>query len=109
MCQAKCSCFEAVVKYFQTGGDDIPQNTTAPSAENPVESQSEKKTEVKEKEVKDTKDKEDDTKKKWLLMSKSAIMRLLAEMIRSYAGCASLITHHHFQAGVSELVTEVSY
>ena len=42
-------------------------------------------------------------------MCKSVVMRLLAELIRSYAGCASLVTQHHFQAGLSELVAEVCH
>ncbi len=42
------------------------------------------------------------------LIPKSAIMRLLAELVKSYDNVAPLITQHTFIAGQSELVTEVS-
>lgn len=40
------------------------------------------------------------------LLPKSAILRLLAEMVRSYAGCAQLLAQFSYQAGDSALVTE---
>uniref|UniRef100_UPI00358F3842 E3 ubiquitin-protein ligase HUWE1 isoform X5 n=1 Tax=Myxine glutinosa TaxID=7769 RepID=UPI00358F3842 len=40
------------------------------------------------------------------LMTKSAILRLLAELVRSYAGCASLIVAYNYTAGQSPLVKE---
>merc|ERR1740128_1462069 len=40
------------------------------------------------------------------LLPKSAVCRLLAEMVKSYAGCARLITEHQYTAGMSELVKE---
>nr|XP_006822183.1 PREDICTED: E3 ubiquitin-protein ligase HUWE1-like [Saccoglossus kowalevskii] len=33
------------------------------------------------------------------LMPKSAILRLLAELVRSYAGCAAMITHYQYTGG----------
>jgi len=41
------------------------------------------------------------------LLTKSAVLRLLAELSRSYAGCAVLICQHSYHAGQSELITEV--
>jgi len=53
--------------------------------------------------------KEDEpSKDKKLLLSKSSVLRLLAELSRSYAGCAVLICQHTYHAGQSELITEVS-
>lgn len=53
--------------------------------------------------------KEDEQNKdKKPLLSKSAVLRLLAELSRSCAGCAVLICQHTYQPGQSELVTEVS-
>lgn len=46
-------------------------------------------------------------KKKKPLLSKSLICKLLAEFVRSYAGCAKLITEHHYSAGANEKITEV--
>ena len=40
------------------------------------------------------------------LLPKSAICRLLAELVRSYAGCARLVTEHSFPAKISDLVKE---
>ncbi|XP_032797159.2 LOW QUALITY PROTEIN: E3 ubiquitin-protein ligase HUWE1 [Daphnia magna] len=40
------------------------------------------------------------------LLPKSAICRLLAELVRSYAGCARLVAEHIFPAKTSELVSE---
>ena len=52
--------------------------------------------------------KEDEqSKDKKPLLSKSAVLRLLAELSRSYAGCAVLICQHTYHAGQSELITEV--
>ena len=52
--------------------------------------------------------KEDEqSKEKKPLLSKSAVLRILAELSRSYAGCAVLVCQHMYHAGQSELVTEV--
>jgi len=64
----------------------------------------EKKEEVV-KDGKETKEIEDARKKRHLL-PKSAVCRLLAEMVKSYAGCARLITEHVYQADISELVKD---
>ena len=56
----------------------------------------------------DDDDKEVDVEKRLQpLMPKSAVLRLLAELVRAYSGCAYLITQHVFTANQSELVTEV--
>ncbi|XP_076049070.1 HECT, UBA and WWE domain containing E3 ubiquitin protein ligase 1 isoform X2 [Oratosquilla oratoria] len=52
-------------------------------------------------------DKNDDAnKKKKPLISKSGICKLLAEFVRSYAGCAKLVTEYHYSAGTNEKITE---
>merc|ERR1711892_1174215 len=48
----------------------------------------------------------EDARKKRHLLPKSAVCRLLAEMVKSYAGCARLITEHVYQADISELVKD---
>ena len=48
----------------------------------------------------------EDEKKKRPLLPKSAIMRLLAELVRSYPSCAVMVTQHHFTSGQTELVAE---
>merc|ERR1719341_942765 len=42
----------------------------------------------------------EEARKKRPLLPKSAVCRLLAEMVKSYAGCARLITEHLFTAGM---------
>ncbi|KAK7072125.1 E3 ubiquitin-protein ligase huwe1, partial [Halocaridina rubra] len=49
---------------------------------------------------------DDSSKKKKPLLSKSLICKLLAEFVRSYAGCAKLVTEHHYTAGANEKITE---
>ncbi|XP_042241661.1 E3 ubiquitin-protein ligase HUWE1-like isoform X2 [Homarus americanus] len=52
-------------------------------------------------------DKADDAaKKRKPLLFKSLICKLLAEFVRSYAGCAKLVTEHHYSAGTNEKITE---
>ncbi|MPC13905.1 E3 ubiquitin-protein ligase HUWE1 [Portunus trituberculatus] len=54
-----------------------------------------------------TSDKVDEAaKKKKPLLSKSLICKFLAEFVRSYAGCAKLVTEHHYSAGANEKITE---
>ncbi len=43
------------------------------------------------------------------LMPTSTILRLLAELVRSYVGIATLITSYNYTAGQSELIKEVSH
>lgn len=50
---------------------------------------------------------DDAAKKKKPLMSKSLMCKLLAEFVRSYAGCAKLVTEHHYSAGANDKITEV--
>ena len=63
------------------------------------------KKEESTKEAKETKEAEEKKKKRHLL-PKSSVCRLLAEMVKSYGGCAKLITEHMYSAGISELVKE---
>lgn len=42
------------------------------------------------------------------LMPTSTILRLLAELVRSYVGIATLIASYSYTAGQSELIKEVS-
>ena len=42
--------------------------------------------------------------KKRPLLTKSAVCRLLAELVKSYGSCAKLITDHVYEAGLSELI-----
>lgn len=42
------------------------------------------------------------------LMPTSTILRLLAELVRSYVGIATLIATYNYTAGQSELIKEVS-
>lgn len=52
--------------------------------------------------------KEDEqSKDKKPLLTKSVVLRILAELSRSYAGCAVLICQHTYHAGQSELIVEV--
>lgn len=39
-------------------------------------------------------------------LPKSAICRILAELVRSYVGCARLVIEYSYRAGQSELITE---
>ena len=49
---------------------------------------------------------EESASKKRPLMTKAAVCRLLAELVKSYGSCASLITEHIYEAGMSDLVKE---
>lgn len=51
---------------------------------------------------------EESEKRKRPLLPKSSILRLLAELVRSYSVCAGLITQHVYHAGETELITEVN-
>jgi len=42
-----------------------------------------------------------------LLVSKSAILRLLAELVRSYPICSALVANHHYKADPDTLVKQV--
>ena len=57
---------------------------------------------------KDGKDKQPGSEKKGRpLFPKSAILRLLSEVIKSYSNCTQLITQYTYDAMQSELLTEV--
>ena len=49
---------------------------------------------------------EEAANKKRPLITKSIVCRLLAELVKSYGSCATLITEHVFESGMSELVKE---
>lgn len=63
-------------------------------------------TKGKEANAKDAKA-EEANKKLRPLLPKSSICRLLAELVRSYAGVAKLVYEHAYHSGQSELVVEV--
>jgi len=52
------------------------------------------------------KSEEDEKRSKKPLLTKSVVCRLLAELVKSYSGCARLITDHIYEAGASEAVKE---
>lgn len=54
----------------------------------------------------DFKSKDEESKKNRPLMSQSSLLRLLAELARSYSVVAKLITEHTYTVGQSELITE---
>ena len=56
--------------------------------------------------TKDGKTKEDKQSQRPLL-PKSAILRMLSEIIKSYSNCTHLITQYMYHGGQSELVQEV--
>ena len=74
------------------------------SADNVIHSNASKE---KEKE-KERSAEDESSKKKQPLLSKSAVCRLLAELVKSYGSCAKLITEHVYEAGTSENVREDS-
>ena len=76
------------------------------SADNVIQSNASKE-KHKEKEKEKTAE-DDSSKKKQPLLSKSAVCRLLAELVKSYGSCAKLITEHVYEAGTSENVREDS-
>ena len=41
------------------------------------------------------------------LLTKSNILRILSEVIKSYCNCTLLVTQHMYHAGQSELIDEV--
>ncbi|CAG2230370.1 E3 ubiquitin-protein ligase UPL2,E3 ubiquitin-protein ligase NEDD4-like,Probable E3 ubiquitin-protein ligase TOM1,E3 ubiquitin-protein ligase pub1,E3 ubiquitin-protein ligase Su(dx),Probable E3 ubiquitin-protein ligase hulA,E3 ubiquitin-protein ligase pub3,E3 ubiquitin-protein ligase TOM1-like,E3 ubiquitin-protein ligase NEDD4,NEDD4-like E3 ubiquitin-protein ligase WWP2,E3 ubiquitin-protein ligase UPL1,E3 ubiquitin-protein ligase ptr1,E3 ubiquitin-protein ligase Itchy,E3 ubiquitin-protein ligase HUWE1,E3 u len=55
---------------------------------------------------KDQKETKEDLKNQNPLMPKSAVLRLLSEMIKSYSSCTRLITNYTYHSGQSELVVE---
>ena len=61
------------------------------------------KTQSKEADLKSA----EEAKKQRPLLPKSSILRLISEIIKSYCSCTQLITQHMYQAGQSELITEV--
>lgn len=49
----------------------------------------------------------EEAKKSRPLLPKAAVLRLLAELVRSYTSCALQIAQHTYPPGLTELVTEV--
>ena len=49
---------------------------------------------------------EEAANKKRPLITKSIVCRLLAELVKSYGSCATLITEHVFEGGMSDLVKD---
>mgnify|MGYP001555031484 CR=1 FL=1 len=50
---------------------------------------------------------EEEEKQKRPLLLKSSLLRILAEVVKSYSNCAGLITQHTYLAEQSELIAEV--
>lgn len=48
-----------------------------------------------------------DEEKKKLLLPRSAILKILADIAKSYSNCAKIITDHFYTVGQTELITEV--
>ncbi|CAH1782935.1 unnamed protein product [Owenia fusiformis] len=69
-------------------------------------SSSDKKDEEKEESEEERKKKEEEKRKSKPLLPKSAILRLLAELVRSYAGCALLVAQYSYNVGQSDIITE---
>lgn len=53
-----------------------------------------------------TNSKAEDELKKRPLFTKSAVCKLLAELVKSYGGCAKLITDHVYECGITDLIKE---
>ncbi|XP_046372246.1 E3 ubiquitin-protein ligase HUWE1-like isoform X1 [Haliotis rufescens] len=85
----------------QNSSAEVPQSTDEGEA-----SQSDPNAESStSKEQKDTKSAEDIRKQRPLL-PKSAILRLLSEIIKSYGNCTQLITQYTYHSGQTEMVSE---
>lgn len=91
------------------GGVVTRSSSSSAVAATPAASSSSSKKESKEEKAKQAAAAaatEDENSKKKPLLSKSAVCRLLAELVKSYGGCAKLITDHVYDAGISELIKE---
>ncbi|KAG1653506.1 E3 ubiquitin-protein ligase HUWE1 [Nymphon striatum] len=84
---------------LQQDDEDISQSMDTSSDVNEVIS--------KKSEKKDTQATDEAVKKTRPLIPKSSICRLLAELVRSYPGCAKLISEYSYRECQSELITEV--
>eukprot|EP00095_Tigriopus_kingsejongensis_P000123 maker-scaffold450_size166944-snap-gene-0.20 protein:Tk00123 transcript:maker-scaffold450_size166944-snap-gene-0.20-mRNA-1 annotation:"hypothetical protein DAPPUDRAFT_313219" len=90
---------QVIIRNSSSGDLQVPATDQAIPSENPTTSK-----EPKEDNPASTKAEED--LKKRPLLTKSAICRLLAELVKSYGGCAKLITDHVYESGISELIHE---
>lgn len=77
-------------------------------ASTPEEMREEKKEQEGEKSTSSEEAKAAKVKASKPLMPTSSILRLLAELVRSYVGIATLIASYCYTAGQSELIKEVS-
>lgn len=77
------------------------------SASTPEEMREEKKEQEGEKSTSSEEAKAAKVKASKPLMPTSSILRLLAELVRSYVGIATLIASYCYTAGQSELIKEV--
>lgn len=75
-----------------------------PTASTPEESRENKKDKEGDKAAEENKQKAKGSKP---LMPTSTILRLLAELVRSYVGIATLIANYNYTVGQSELIKEV--
>ncbi|XP_078286359.1 E3 ubiquitin-protein ligase HUWE1-like [Rhinoraja longicauda] len=86
-----------------TATDTSQPGTSQGEVSTPEESRDGKKDKDGDKALEDGKQKAKGTK---LLMPTSTILRLLAELVRSYIGIATLIAGYNYTAGQSELIKE---
>ncbi len=98
--------------YWQAGSGELsiaPGALSETAVEQSEEAGTGKEREDKDKGADKSAKTEEKDKKSLPLLPTSEILRLLAEMVRSYAGCAGLITQHVYQAGQTEHITEVGW
>lgn len=95
---------------------DLPLYLTCPVialslslASTPEEMREEKKEQEGEKGASSEESRAAKAKASKPLMPTSTILRLLAELVRSYVGIATLITSYNYTAGQSELIKEVRH
>uniref|UniRef100_A0A8C5SYW6 HECT-type E3 ubiquitin transferase n=1 Tax=Laticauda laticaudata TaxID=8630 RepID=A0A8C5SYW6_LATLA len=92
----------AQVFAADSAASEIPQSGT-PQASTPEESRENKKDKDGDKAAEENKQKAKGSKP---LMPTSTILRLLAELVRSYVGIATLIANYSYTVGQSELIKE---
>ena len=96
----------ALPPFEQCDSQSTP--SVGPSASTPEEMREEKKEVEGEKGAGSEEGKGAKAKASKPLMPTSTILRLLAELVRSYVGIATLIASYCYTAGQSELIKEVS-
>uniref|UniRef100_A0A671TAI7 E3 ubiquitin-protein ligase HUWE1 n=1 Tax=Sinocyclocheilus anshuiensis TaxID=1608454 RepID=A0A671TAI7_9TELE len=103
------SAFHINVRVFAADGavaESSQSGTPQGEASTPEEMREEKKEQEGEKGASSEESRAAKAKASKLLMPTSTILRLLAELVRSYVGIATLITSYNYTAGQSELIKE---